>query len=222
VGSDTLYEFNRGELSISRYYPLGRRGVFAWRVRAGMIVPAGNISLAGQNVRFVPPEQRFYGGGPNSVRGYARNELGPRVYVRPFTIDTTGTDTTFVPEQTKPTGGNASFVLNTEVRFATPLFPDRMRVALFVDAGQVWERGDQPTGVRGVRVTPGVGLRFVTLLGPVRIDAAYNDYAAEPGPLYYQNNGDHSLTLIQDSYQPVQAPSFWHRIVVQFAVGQAF
>jgi len=91
-----------------------------------------------------------------------------------------------------------------------------------VDAGQVWERGDQPTGVRGVRVTPGVGLRFVTLLGPVRIDAAYNGYAAEIGPLYLQDDTDRSLTLIRDSYQPVQAQSFWRRIVVQFAVGQAF
>src|SRR5207247_1975886 len=30
VYSDTLYEFNRGELEASRYYPLGRRAVFAW------------------------------------------------------------------------------------------------------------------------------------------------------------------------------------------------
>jgi outer membrane protein insertion porin family len=220
VGSDTLYEFNRGELNISRYYRLGRRGVFAWRVRAGMILPAGNISFVGQSVRFVPPEQRFYGGGPNSVRGYSRNELGPRVYLQPIVVDTAG-DTTSLPVQTKPTGGNATFVLNTEVRFATPLFPDRMRVALFIDAGQVWERGNQPSGVRGIRVTPGVGLRFATLLGPVRIDAAYNGYAAEPGPLYRQFGND--LTLIPNvTYQPAQEASFWHRIVVQFAVGQAF
>src|SRR5437879_58209 len=68
VYSDTLYEFNRGELEASRYYPLGRRGVFAWRVRAGAIV-LGRITLAGQSVHFVPPDQRFYGGGPNSGRG---------------------------------------------------------------------------------------------------------------------------------------------------------
>jgi outer membrane protein insertion porin family len=221
VGSDTLYEFNRGELSVSQYYRLGRRGVFAWRARAGMIVPAGSISLAGQSVRFVPPEQRFYGGGPNSVRGYARNELGPRVYVT-NNITVAGVDSTFLNVRAAPTGGNASFVLNTEVRFATPLFPDRMRAAMFLDVGQVWERGDQPSGVRGVRVTPGVGLRFATLLGPVRIDAAYNGYAAEAGPLYFQDDTDHSLTLIRDSYQPVQEQSFWRRIVVQFAVGQAF
>src|SRR3989454_503853 len=68
VYSDTLYEFNRGEFEASRYYPLGRRGVFAWRVRAGAIV-LGRITLAGQSVHFVPPDQRFYGGGADPGAG---------------------------------------------------------------------------------------------------------------------------------------------------------
>jgi outer membrane protein insertion porin family len=215
VGSDTLYEFNRGELEASRYYPLGRRGVLAWRARAGAIIPARRITLAGQSVQFVPPDQRFYGGGPNSIRGYARNELGPRVY---FTTDST----TRTNVQAAPTGGNSIVVLNAELRFATPLFPDRMRAAVFVDAGQVWERGDPLHKAGGVRVTPGVGVRFTTPLGPVRIDAAYNDYASEPGPLYYVNTTDKSLTVIQDPYTPPRPATFWRRVVVQFAVGQAF
>ena len=219
IGSDPLYEFNRGELGYSRYYRLSRRGVFAWRARTGIILSTHNISLAGQSVQFVPPDQRFYGGGPNSVRGYSRNGLGPRVYV---TDGFLGTDSIPQNVQAKPTGGNATFVLNTEFRFATAVFPERMRVAFFVDAGQVWERGSQPSDVRGLRVTPGVGLRFATLLGPVRIDAAYNGYAAEPGPLYFQDNNNHTLTLVRESYQPLRGASFWQRIVVQFAVGQAF
>jgi outer membrane protein insertion porin family len=221
VGSDTLYEFNRGELEVAHYYPVGRRGAFAWRVRAGIILPAREITLAGQSVRFVPPDQRFYGGGPNSVRGYARNELGPRVYVQSLTVS--GTDTTYAGVRAEPTGGNAIFVLNAELRFATPLFPDRMRLALFTDVGQVWERGNALSAVRGVRVTPGLGLRFTTPLGPVRVDAAYNGYAQEPGSLYLENTGDHSLTLVPNvTYQPGLPASFWRRIVVQFAVGQAF
>src|SRR2546426_7568916 len=80
VGAQAPHEFNRGEVEVAKYYSLGRRTVFAWRVRGGTILPR-NISLAGQNVGYVPPDQRFYGGGPNSVRGYGRNELGPRVYV---------------------------------------------------------------------------------------------------------------------------------------------
>src|SRR3989441_1789079 len=76
VYSDTLYEFNRGELEASRYYPLGRRGVFAWRVRAGAIV-LGRITLAGQSVHFVPPDQRFYGGGAQPGGGHAPHQPGP-------------------------------------------------------------------------------------------------------------------------------------------------
>src|SRR2546425_956386 len=221
--SDSLYEFNRGQLQIARYYPLGRRGAFAWRVLGGTILPARKISLKGQSLRFVPPDQRFYGGGPNSVRGYARNELGPRVYVTDSIEVGGGGDSTFLHLTASPTGGNTIFVANTEVRFATPLFPDRMRVALFVDAGQVWERGEPLTTVNGLRVTPGVGLRFTTPLGPVRLDAAYNGYPSEPGPVYLLNNTDKSLTLIQGvAFRPALPPGFWRRIVWQFAVGQAF
>jgi len=224
VGSDTLYEFNRGQLEVSRYYPLGRRGVFAWRALAGTILPARRIALAGQSVHFIPPDQRFYGGGPNSVRGYARNELGPRVYVTD-SLEVQGTDTIYRPDvsvRAAPIGGNSIVVMNAELRFATPLFPDRMRVALFVDAGQVWQRGGDPGTVAGVRVTPGVGLRFATPLGPVRLDAAFDGYPAEPGPLYFQDNKTQNLTLTNVTYQPGLPPGFWKRVVVQFAVGQAF
>jgi outer membrane protein insertion porin family len=220
VGSDTLYEFNRGELEIARYHPIGRRIVFAWRVRGGTILPQ-DITVNSQPVAFVPPDQRFYGGGPNSVRGYGRNELGPRVYVTTDTVTLGGV-------LAYPTGGNSAVVLNAELRFPSPIFAQRMRLGLFVDAGQVWERGEQLPVVRGLRVTPGLGLRFTTPLGPVRIDAAYNGYAAEPGPLYFQNNADNSLTLRLNpdstvvTYQPVRPSSFWRRLVLQFALGQAF
>jgi outer membrane protein assembly complex protein YaeT len=220
VGSDTLYEFNRGELEIARYHPIGRHVVFAWRMRGGTIL-AQDITVNSQPVAFVPPDQRFYGGGPSSVRGYGRNELGPRVYVTTDTVNLDGV-------VAYPTGGNSAVVLNAELRFPSPIFAQRMRLGVFVDAGQVWERGEQLAVVRGLRVTPGVGLRFTTPLGPVRIDAAYNGYAAEPGPLYFQNNADNSLTLRLNpdssvvTYQPVRPSSFWRRLVVQFAVGQAF
>src|SRR5256712_309431 len=168
VRRDTLSECHRGQFEVSYYYSLGRPGGLAWRALAGTIVPARRIALAGQSVHFIPPDQRFYGGGPNSVRGYARNELGPRVYV---TDDTTGG--VYRNVTASPIGGNSIVVMNAELRLPTPLFPDRMRLALFVDAGQVWERGGDPGTVTGVRVTPGVGLRFTTPLGPVRLVGAY-------------------------------------------------
>src|SRR5437667_784991 len=159
VLSDTLYEFNRGELEVSKYYALSRRSVLAWRVRGGTILPQ-RLSLLGQSVKFVPPDQRFYAGGPNSVRGFARNELGPRVYVSD-SLEVSGTDTTYKNIQASPTGGNTVFTANLELRVPSPIFPDRVRLGLFVDVGQVWERGDTGTTVSGLRVTPGLGLRFM-------------------------------------------------------------
>ncbi|PYP46533.1 MAG: hypothetical protein DMD42_03995 [Gemmatimonadetes bacterium] len=220
VLSDTLYEFNRGELEVSKYYPLSRRSVLAWRVRGGTILPQ-RLSLLGQSVKFVPPDQRFYAGGPNSVRGFARNELGPRVYVSD-SLEVSGTDTTYQNIQASPTGGNTVFTANLELRVPSPIFPDRVRLGLFVDVGQVWERGDTGTTVSGLRVTPGLGLRFITPLGPVRLDAAYNGYPHEPGKLYFLNRADNSITATGKTEHPELPPGFRRRVIVQFAVGQAF
>src|SRR5437870_7713236 len=65
VFSDSLYEFNRGELEVARYYSLSRRTVLAWRARGGAILPL-RITVSGQSARLVPPDQRFYAGVPNS------------------------------------------------------------------------------------------------------------------------------------------------------------
>jgi outer membrane protein insertion porin family len=199
-------------------------------VRGGTIVPR-DITLSGQNVGYVPPDQRFYGGGPTSVRGYGRNELGPRVYIvtERDSIDLRATalagDTVWKFVTTVPTGGNTAFVMNAELRMPSPFFSQRMRLGLFVDAGQVWERGEELFPFSGLRVTPGLGLRFATPLGPVRIDAAYNGYPLDRGPLLYQPpQGDSSaVVVIRDEYPPIRAPkTFWQKVVVQFSVGQAF
>ena len=244
VGSDPTYEFNRGEFEVAKYYPIGRRTVFAWRVRGGTILPQ-NIALAGQSVGYVPPDQRFYAGGPNSVRGYGRNELEPQVYVliadtkdtsSAGVVDTAATNRaggekvfragTCVPGcvQTRPTGGNTVIIANAELRLPSPILASRMRLGLFVDVGQVWERGEEITTISDVKVTPGAGVRFTTPLGPVRIDVAYNGYAAERGPLLYQTSETAStITQIRPSYPPVRAAkTLWQKFVLQFAVGQAF
>jgi outer membrane protein assembly factor BamA len=211
VGSDSTYEFNRAEVEIARYYPLGRYAVFVWRVRSGTILPQ-RITLSGPAVAFVPPDQRFYAGGPNSVRGYPRNELGPRVYV----IENATGET--VPA---PTGGNSLFVFNAELRLPSPVWAQRMRLAAFVDVGRVWQRGRELFSVDSMRITPGLGVRFTTPLGPVRLDVAYNGYGKDAGPLYREEpNGD----LTQIGTQPAAPPpgAFRRRLFVQFAVGQAF
>lgn len=220
VGSHSPYEFNRAEVEVSHYYSIGRRTVFAWRVRSGTILPQ-KITLSGQSVGYVPPDQRFYGGGPNSVRGYGRNGLGPRVYISD-NITINGVDTTFNDVKSAATGGNSAFVLNAELRFPSPVFAQRVRLGLFIDVGQVWERGDELAAIQGVRVTPGAGVRFTTPLGPVRVDVAYNGYPPEAGPLLYQATPD-SIIQVRPSYAPPgPGKTLWSRLVLQLAVGQAF
>jgi len=71
------------------------------------------------------------------VRGYGRNELGPRVYVITDTsvnaldLDATalaGGEKVWRGVTTAPTGGNTALVLNAELRFPSPIFAQRMRL----------------------------------------------------------------------------------------------
>jgi len=122
------------------------------------------------------------------------------------------------PVRSAATGGNTLVVGNAELRVRSPFKPNLIRFAGFVDAGSVWERGGGAGSGPGIRVTPGVGLRFVTPLGPARLDVAYNGYAVEPGRLYLiHHTGD--VELLQPSYQPPKRRTPW---VFQLGIGQAF
>jgi hypothetical protein len=57
----------------------------------------------------------------------------------------------------------------------------------------------------------------------VRIDAAYNGYPAERGPLLYQPAAPAPIFVLRNSYPPLRAQkTFWQKVVIQIAVGQAF
>ena len=225
LGSDPFFTFSRGEVSLAWYQRLGRNRVLSWRIWGGAVLPK-LVGTSSDTARYVPPEHRFYAGGPNSVRGFAPNGLGPVVYVTrdPTNIDTAAAqrgDTIYRDLRISPTGGSSALVLNVELRVPSPVLRSRMQITLFVDAGQVWDR---PEGfyfsLSSLRVTPGVGLRFATPLGPVRVDAGYNAYRPEPGALYFET--DSTITRIRDSYSVPRPRSFVKRWVLQFAVGPTF
>ncbi len=171
---------------------------------------------------YIPPERRFYGGGPNSVRGYGRNALGPTAYVvrTGLAQDTLETGVPAEPGDTTSTatGGTQTLMASAEVRVPSPIMGDVLRLAAFVDAGHVSVPGEG-LGTSGLRITPGAGVRFMTPVGPIRIDVAYNPYPPESGPLYEVDEG--SLTRVLDDYQP-ERRGFWNRFRIHFAVGQAF
>jgi outer membrane protein assembly factor BamA len=167
---------------------------------------------AGGPGRFVSPEERFYAGGANTVRGLAQNELGPVVHVLEGPAD--AADTNLVEGtavRTSPVGGERLLLASAELRF--PL-ASRISGALFVDAGDIHSRGAGSS----LRVTPGAGVRIASPIGPIRLDIGVNLQQIQAGPLYAQRGGD--LVEIASSYRPNQ--SFLDRFRIHFSVGQAF
>jgi outer membrane protein insertion porin family len=191
---------------------LGHRQVSPGYVLAGRL--HGGTFLRGTLdplQEFIPPDRRFYAGGPNSVRGFGRNALGPVVYV----------DRQDGREpRSSATGGTEMVVGTAELRTPSPIFSQYMRLGAFVDAGQVWAP-DTDLATAPIRVTPGFGLRFITPVGPIRVDAGYNPYGREAGPLFVID--PETGTLIQQSEGHSPPPrTFWGRWEIHFAVGNAF
>jgi translocation and assembly module TamA len=115
-------------------------------------------------------EERFYAGGEGSIRGFERNTVGP------VTLGYGG-------EELVPDGGGALIVLNEELRI--PVW-QQLRVAVFVDVGQVWESWSAIDGE--VAVGAGLGIRYLTPIGPVWADVAWpvhNQGISEKGPRFY-------------------------------------
>jgi outer membrane protein assembly factor BamA len=217
IGSDTLVQFTKGTIEYAHYVRMTRRSVLSLRIKLGTILPA-ELGFEGQELKYVPTEERFYAGGANTVRGYGQNELGPIVRV---------IDTVIVSEEhpdgqelirTSATGGNDLIIANAEFRFPIAMFSSDFTGAAFVDAGRVFARGTDVPGLTGLRVTPGVGLRIGSPLGPIRFDVAFNPYPPDPSPLYRKDGGD--LVLVTPEYRPDD--SFWRRFRLHFSVGQAF
>lgn len=227
IGSDSLVVFNKivGEATWYSRVPGLRRWVLALRVRGGLIRP-GLAFVADSAIRFVPPEERFYAGGPSTVRGFGRNELGPVVYVADDT-SSSGGDIIPVGLRTSPAGSYAVALANAELRFPSPIWPSRFRLAAFVDVGRLWDQGERGLVSAGFRVTPGAGLRVITPLGPLRVDVAYNDYPRQHGPLYVPVAPTDGATgylnrVFEDYAGPPRRDSFFGKLQFHFSVGQAF
>ncbi len=260
IGSDPRIQFNRAVLDAALYRRLNPGIIVAVRVRLGSVI-GSNIDIDGETSRaFIPPQERLYAGGANTVRGFQQNELGPVVYRIPKTDSIPSVrrgDTLFFEvtnaasvERVEPLGGDNVIIASFESRLASPILKDFLQYALFVDAGAVWN--ERRAGLReqfpGLRVTPGVGIRVYTPVGPVRLDVGYNPYdrpagaafvlGGSPGgeqPLYCVSPGNNlpvtereGLPQLQAegpcpaSFAPPRGRSFVRRLTFQLAIGQAF
>lgn len=223
TGSARLQTFTRVSGDLAWYRTLGSSAaVLSWHLRGGLIF-SPRVSLDSASGNFIPPEQRFYAGGPNDVRGYDRNELGPVVYVvGALQGDSTGDSTLAAVDDGRlrprfsPTGGNTLGIAQLELRVPAPVWGQRLRLALFVDGGTLYERGRTSLAPIRFRITPGAGLRLVTPLGPARFDVAYNGYDQPPGALYLQSAG--TLTLVRSDFVQRRRG----RLTYHFSFGQPF
>jgi outer membrane protein assembly complex protein YaeT len=254
IGSDGLVQFTLGAVELSSYHRVARSSVFSWRVRVAAVKSHVPPSPGPEDeiTRFLTPDDRLYGGGPNSVRGFSHNELGPIVRVVDTVFAIVGTtdlpgvealirdSIALLPIRSSATGGNRLVFANAEYRFPLPLFSGRVYGALFVDAGMVYERTESgPTISNAVneqfRVTPGFGFRVASPLGPMRLDVGYNPYPPQETRWFYETE-----TLDPDSGEPISGPdryrlwelvtenplvperSFFDHFRLHFSVGQAF
>lgn len=107
-------------------------------------------AFVGPGVAAIPPGKRYYAGGAGSVRGYGYRLLGP--------TDAAG----------KPIGGRSVLEGGAELRF--PVYK-QFGGAVFVEAGGVDETGVF-TFKQGMRESVGLGARYATGIGPIRVDLA--------------------------------------------------
>ena len=225
TGSARLQTFTRlsGDAAWYRTLSAASGTVLSWHLRAGTIF-APKVSLDSASGNFIPPEQRFYAGGPNDVRGYDLNELGPVVYVaNALPGDTSGAETIAgidsgsVRPRFSATGGNTLAIGQLELRVPAPFWSSRLRFALFVDAGTLYERGKTNLSPVQLRITPGAGVRISTPLGPARFDVGYNGYDQPPGALYLQKL-DGTLALVRTDFVQKRKSRFSYHI----SFGQPF
>jgi outer membrane protein insertion porin family len=216
LGSELSYF--RWSATGAMYQQVGARRVAAFNARFGNFFRT--ITLGGEG-DFLPPERRFYAGGAASVRGFERNALGPGVYVTDQ-VEVENGDT--VPARTPqfvPTGGTSVAVVNAELRMPSPFFPEMMRLVAFVDAGAVGDGSVWDIASEDWRVTPGVGVRLQTPVGPVRLDIGINPYDRPVAPLLFTDATTGRVVRIADEYQAPR-PDFWGRMRVHLGIGHAF
>ncbi|HSK10027.1 MAG TPA: POTRA domain-containing protein [Vicinamibacterales bacterium] len=172
VGSDVGFVRSYGQAFLYREIPRARGTVLAAGVRVGLakgfprLVPQideqGKIVIGPDGaqvmieVENVPASERFFAGGDTTVRGFAQDQLGSAEV-----LDRNGVSN----------GGQGVLIFNSELRF--PIL-GRLGLggAAFVDVGNIFARATD-MDLTDVRTTVGVGLRWSSPVGPLRLDLGW-------------------------------------------------
>ena len=136
-------------------WPAGSRSACRASTTNGQPVLGTTARRSCDVVTDLPASERFFAGGDSTVRGFALDRLGSE-----STLNADGF----------PTGGNAMTVLNLELR--TPHVKGVGLVG-FVDAGNVFRRASDVQPGASCAPAAGVGLRYRSPLGPLRLDIGF-------------------------------------------------
>ncbi|NJD57749.1 MAG: outer membrane protein assembly factor BamA [Nitrospirae bacterium] len=147
IASSLLFsetDFVKMTLYGSSFHQLHKRLVLALSARGGIAYGYGDTTE-------LPLVERFFLGGRFSVRGYEQDTLGPK-----------GADD-------NPTGGNAFAMGSVELR---TYVGKGLSIVPFLDFGNVWVKVSdfKPSDIK---YTAGLGLRYGTPVGPLRVDYGY-------------------------------------------------
>ena len=127
---------------------------YADRHQVGLRADVG--SILSSDFEQVPLNMRFYAGGDQSVRGYDYKSLSPR--------DSSGVVV------------GASNLVSASTEYTYKLTP-HWRLATFVDTGNAFDAVSE-----GLKVGSGVGVRWISPVGPVRLDVAWGVSEDSPSP----------------------------------------
>jgi translocation and assembly module TamA len=124
----------------------GWRWLNTYANRHQLLLRADVGAILSSDFESVPLNIRFYAGGDQSVRGYDYKSLSPR--------DATG----------QVTGASNLVTVSTEYGFKLTA---KWRLATFVDAGNAFNAASD-----GLKIGAGFGLRWISPVGPIRLDVA--------------------------------------------------
>jgi len=159
-GSDL--EYYKIQYDFEHYFPINNYMVFKLSTEFGYGDSYGSTGNAG-----LPFFQNFYAGGPNSVRGFEQNTLGPTYQL---------TAASFL----QPLGGGVKTVGSAELLFPKLFSKSRgTRLAAFVDFGNVFAKPSD-FDIGEIRASAGLSLQWQAPVGPISISYSL-PLRSEPG-----------------------------------------
>lgn len=144
--------YQRFSLDVRRFLNFSSSTQLALRTDVGLLLSGNPFDT--------PANIRFYSGGTSSVRGWSRRQLGPKRAV----FDENGDFRQYLP-----LGGQSMAMFNFELRQGLPFIINGLQAAAFLDGGQVW-LNNADTNLRELQFGTGGGLRYMSPIGPVRLD----------------------------------------------------